>query len=220
MKNEPLCRAPCPIARSLGRIGDSWSIMILRDAFAGFTRFDEFQKSSNVAPNILSRRLKELVDDGLLEKVCYSSTPPRYEYHLTPRGRDFRMVLLALAEWGNRHFAPEGRQMQLVETATQRRVEPVMVDKATGEEIIPGKYAMVPGPAASPLMKYRHEYLLRKREGDSGQKFQPEPYRDARNETDQKEKYSGPGGPGRCRPGGSELRRLLVAYRALYADHR
>ena len=74
MKNEPLCHAPCPIARSLGRIGDSWSIMILRDAFAGFTRFDEFQKSSNVAPNILSRRLKALVDDGLLEKVCYSST--------------------------------------------------------------------------------------------------------------------------------------------------
>ena len=86
---------------------------------------------------------------------------------------------------GNRHFAPEGRQMQLVETATQRRVEPVMVDKATGEEIIPGKYAMVPGPAASPLMKYRHEYLLRKREGDSGQKFQPEPYRDASNESGQ-----------------------------------
>ncbi|HBQ5773248.1 TPA: helix-turn-helix transcriptional regulator [Klebsiella pneumoniae] len=185
MKNEPLCHAPCPIARSLGRIGDSWSIMILRDAFAGFTRFDEFQKSSNVAPNILSRRLKALVDDGLLEKVCYSSTPPRYEYHLTPRGRDFRMVLLALAEWGNRHFAPEGRQMQLVEMATQRHVEPLMVDKATGEEIIPGKYAMVPGPAASPLMKYRHEYLLRKREGDSGQKFQPEPYRDASNESDQ-----------------------------------
>ncbi|MDN7214854.1 transcriptional regulator, partial [Klebsiella pneumoniae] len=99
--------------------------------------------------------------------------------------RDFRMVLLALAEWGNRHFAPEGRQMQLVEMATQRHVEPVMVDKATGEEIIPGKYAMVPGPAASPLMKYRHEYLLRKREGDSGQKFQPEPYRDASNESDQ-----------------------------------
>ena len=46
MKNEPLCHAPCPIARSLGRIGDSWSIMILRDAFAGFTRFDEFQKTS------------------------------------------------------------------------------------------------------------------------------------------------------------------------------
>ena len=92
MKNEPLCHAPCPIARSLGRIGDSWSIMILRDAFAGFTRFDEFQKSSNVAPNILSRRLKALVDDGLLEKVCYSSTPPRYGEEIVktlPNGRLF-----------------------------------------------------------------------------------------------------------------------------------
>ncbi|WP_279048554.1 winged helix-turn-helix transcriptional regulator [Cedecea davisae] len=185
MKNEPLCNAPCPIARSLGRIGDSWSIMILRDAFAGFTRFDEFQKSSNVAPNILSRRLKELVDDGLLEKVCYSSTPPRYEYHLTQSGRDFRIVLLALAEWGSRHFSPEGSQMQLVENETQRPVEPVMVDKQTGEAIVPGKYIMVPGPAASPMMKYRHEYLLRKRAGEVGEKFQPEPYRDANNESGQ-----------------------------------
>ncbi|MDH8286762.1 helix-turn-helix domain-containing protein, partial [Klebsiella pneumoniae] len=77
-ENDPVCQGPGPAARGVGRIGYSWSIMILRDAFAGFTRFDEFQKSSNVAPNILSRRLKELVDDGLLEKVCYSSTPPRY----------------------------------------------------------------------------------------------------------------------------------------------
>ena len=92
------------------------------------------------------------------------------------------LALLALAEWGNRHFSPEGRQMQLVESETQRRVEPILVDKATGEEIIPGKYTMVPGPAASPMMKYRHDYLLRKREGDSGQKFQPEPYRDANHE--------------------------------------
>ncbi|VEB95547.1 Uncharacterized HTH-type transcriptional regulator yybR [Cedecea lapagei] len=185
MKNEPLCSAPCPIARSLGRIGDSWSIMILRDALAGFTRFDEFQKSSNVAPNILSRRLKELVDDGLLEKVCYSSAPPRYEYHLTQRGRDFRMVLLALAEWGNRHFAPEGRQMQLVESETQRPVEPILADKETGEPIVPGKYTMVPGPAASPMMKYRHDYLRRKHAGDAGLKFQPEPYRDASHESGQ-----------------------------------
>ncbi|MCG3098756.1 helix-turn-helix transcriptional regulator [Enterobacter sp. DRP3] len=184
MKNELLCHAPCPIARSLGRIGDSWSIMILRDAASGFTRFDEFQKSSNVAPNILSRRLKSLVDDGLLEKICYSSSPPRYEYHLTQSGRDFRMVLLAMAEWGSRHFSPEGRQMQLVESDTQRTVEPILVDKATGEEILTGKYTMVPGPAASPMMKYRHEYLLRKREGDSAQKFQPEPYKDASHESD------------------------------------
>ncbi|MDI7065113.1 hypothetical protein QMO17_28040, partial [Klebsiella pneumoniae] len=82
------------------------------------------------------------------------------------------------------HLTPFGGEVAIT-PFRQRHVEPVMVDKATGEEIIPGKYAMVPGPAASPLMKYRHEYLLRKREGDSGQKFQPEPYRDAINESDQ-----------------------------------
>ena len=92
MKNEPLYHMPCPIARSLGRVGDGWSMLIMRDALAGFTRFDEFQKSSGVAPNILSRRLKELVEDGLLEKVCYSTTPMRFEYHLTPAGRDLRAL--------------------------------------------------------------------------------------------------------------------------------
>lgn len=173
MKNDPLCQAPCPIARSLGRIGDSWSMMIMRDAFAGFTRFDEFQKSSNVAPNILSRRLKALVEDGLLEKVCYSSAPPRYEYRLTDRGRDFRPVILALAEWGNRHFSPEGLQIQLIETSTQRPVHAVMVDGETGQPITSDKYAMVPGPAADPVIHYRHEYLLQKRAGDTTLKFSP-----------------------------------------------
>ncbi|PDO84476.1 winged helix-turn-helix transcriptional regulator [Kosakonia pseudosacchari] len=173
MKNEPLCNAPCPIARSLGRIGDSWSIIILRDAFAGFTRFDEFQKSANVAPNILSRRLKELVDDGLLEKVSYSTTPPRYEYHLTALGRDFRPVILALVEWGNRHFSPEGAQIELVERETQRPVETILIDKATGEPITPEKYALVPGPAAAPVIHYRHDYLQRKHAGDNTQKFAP-----------------------------------------------
>ncbi|MGY5958363.1 helix-turn-helix domain-containing protein [Kosakonia sp. BK9b] len=160
-------------------------MMILRDACSGFTRFDEFQKSANVAPNILSRRLKELVDDGLLEKVCYSSAPPRYEYHLTARGHDFRPVLLALAEWGNRHFAPEGEQIHLVESETQRRVEPILVDKATGQPITPEKYRMIPGPAASPLMRYRHDYLERKRAGDNGQKFLPQHYSGASPEAGQ-----------------------------------
>lgn len=69
MKNEPLCHAPCPIARSLGRIGDSWSMIILRDALAGFTRFDEFQKNADIAPNILSRRLKALVETATQRPV-------------------------------------------------------------------------------------------------------------------------------------------------------
>lgn len=173
MKNEPLYHMPCPIARSLGRVGDGWSMLIMRDALAGFTRFDEFQKSSGVAPNILSRRLKELVEDGLLEKVCYSTTPVRHEYHLTPAGRDFRSVILALAEWGSTHFSPEGRQMQLVETATQRPVKLQLVDSENGQPLTLDKYQMVPGPAAAPMMHYRHDYLQKKRAGDTTQKFTP-----------------------------------------------
>ena len=174
MKNDLLYHAPCPIARSLGRIGDSWSIIILRDAFAGFTRFDEFQKNCTIAPNILSRRLKDLVDDGLFEKRCYSTSPVRYEYHLTALGRDFRPVLMALLQWGNQHFSPEGIQIQLVETSTQRPVEATMVDKQTGEAITSTKYSLVPGPAAEPIIHYRHEYLARKRNGEGNEKFMPD----------------------------------------------
>src|SRR5580693_395141 len=97
----------CPIARSLDRVGEWWSILILRDAFYGYTRFDEFQKSLGVAPGILTRRLNALVEAGLLERRRYSEHPPREEYVLTKRGRDFRPVMLAMLQWGNTHFAPE-----------------------------------------------------------------------------------------------------------------
>src|ERR1700709_661908 len=95
----------CPIARTLDRVGEWWSILILRDAFGGLTRFDEFENSLGIAPNMLTRRLISLVQAGMLEKRRYNERPPRYEYVLTDRGRDFRPVLLALLGYGNRHFA-------------------------------------------------------------------------------------------------------------------
>jgi DNA-binding HxlR family transcriptional regulator len=85
----------CPIALSLERVGGGWSIMILRDAFRGKTRFDEFQKSLGIAPNIPSRRLRDLVQAGLQEKSRYREHPPRDACLLTQRGRDFPPVLLA-----------------------------------------------------------------------------------------------------------------------------
>ncbi|HMF59403.1 MAG TPA: helix-turn-helix domain-containing protein, partial [Vicinamibacterales bacterium] len=72
----------CPIARSLERVGEWWSILILRDALRGSTRFDQFQRHLTIAPNILTRRLRALVDAGLLERTLYSERPPRYEYIL------------------------------------------------------------------------------------------------------------------------------------------
>ena len=90
MKHTNLTIKCCPIALSLDRVGEGWSIMILRDAFLGLTRFDQFQRSLGIAPNILSRRLRSLVEAGLLEKSRYSEHPPRDAYLLTDRGRDFR----------------------------------------------------------------------------------------------------------------------------------
>jgi DNA-binding HxlR family transcriptional regulator len=107
MQHTSFSTAQCPVALALERVGEWWSIMILRDAFFGLTRFDQFRKSLGIAPNILSRRLQALVEAGLLEKSRYSEHPPRDEYLLTERGRDFRPVLTALLAWGKRHFVPD-----------------------------------------------------------------------------------------------------------------
>jgi DNA-binding HxlR family transcriptional regulator len=145
----------CPIARSLERVGEWWSILILRDAFAGMTRFDEFQKSLGIAPNMLTRRLAALVEAGLLERHRYSEHPPRDEYRLTGRGWDFRPVLLAMLAWGNQHFAPEGASVLIVDAATGAAADPVLVDRATGRPLIGPDYRLAPGPAAGERLRRR-----------------------------------------------------------------
>src|SRR3954471_24578690 len=135
MQRKSFGTMQCPIARSLERVGEWWSILILRDALHRVTRFDEFQNTLGIAPNMLTRRLNALVDAGLLERRRYSERPPRNEYLLTERGRDFRPVLVALLAWGNKHFAPEGASVQLVDTETGATVDPIMVDSATGRPI-------------------------------------------------------------------------------------
>jgi DNA-binding HxlR family transcriptional regulator len=122
----------CPIARSLERVGEWWSILILRDAFHGAARFDQFQKSLGIAPNMLTRRLNTLVESGLLERRLYSEKPPRYEYVLTPRGRDFRPVLWALVSWGNKHFPPDGETVVVIDAETGEQADPVLVDSRSG----------------------------------------------------------------------------------------
>ena len=110
MQRTSFADMSCPIARSLEQVGEWWSMLILRDAFAGKTRFDEFRQSLGIAPNILTRRLASLVEAGMLEKRRYSERPPRDEYVLTARGRDFRPVLVELVAFGKRHFPAPGRQ--------------------------------------------------------------------------------------------------------------
>lgn len=148
MQHKSFDEMRCPIARSLERVGEWWSIMILRDAFYGATRFDEFQKSLGIAPNMLTRRLTGLVEAGLMAKRRYSERPERYEYILTQTGWDFRPVMLSMMVWGNRHFAKEGVSVQLINTETGEPAEPVVVDRKTGQEIKYPAFKVVPGPAA------------------------------------------------------------------------
>ena len=94
MRRKSFGSMQCPIARSLERVGEWWSMLILRDALAGMTRFEQFRESLGIAPGMLTRRLEALCAAKLLERRRYSVHPPRYEYHLTERGRDFRSVLV------------------------------------------------------------------------------------------------------------------------------
>src|SRR5580704_532208 len=145
----------CPIARSLERVGEWWSILILRDAFAGMTRFDEFSESLGIAPNMLTRRLQALVKSGLLARRRYSEHPPRHEYIVTERGRDFRPILIALIAFGNRHFAPEGASVSIVDAVSGAPAEPILVDRLTGRPLVSSEFELVAGPAASEAMKAR-----------------------------------------------------------------
>ncbi len=155
MRRKSFGGMSCPIARSLERVGEWWSMLILRDALAGMTRFDEFQNSLGIAPGMLSRRLDALVKAGLLERHRYSVRPPRHEYRLTERGRDFRSVLVAMLAWGNRHFAPEGASVQIVDAKSGAVADPVLVDRGTGRPLVAPDYLLAAGPAAGRATRRR-----------------------------------------------------------------
>ena len=93
---------PCPLARTADLIGEGWTLLIMREAFYGVRRFEEFQRVLGVGRNILTLRLNTLVDEGLLTKVQYQERPPRHEYRLTDKGRDVYPILAAMATFGDK----------------------------------------------------------------------------------------------------------------------
>lgn len=101
MKLDEIDRQPCSIARAMVQIGDTWSLLILREAFYGRTRFTDFTKYTGAQKTVVSDRLKRLVASGILERVISSDHPTRYGYELTDKGRDLAPVLLTLGKWGD-----------------------------------------------------------------------------------------------------------------------
>ena len=134
MTDEKEILGTCPIDRGLMRVGDRWSMLILRDIERGLTRYEQLRTSLSIAPNILSRRLAALTDAGLIEKSRYSQRPPRDEYLFTDAGRDFLPILLAIGAWG-RKYNGAGALSRHLDAATGKMVRPVVVDANTGAPI-------------------------------------------------------------------------------------
>jgi DNA-binding HxlR family transcriptional regulator len=129
----------CAVAATLEVVGHPWTLLILRDAFQGIRRFEQWQDRLGVARNVLAARLKALVENGVLTTRLYSERPPRKEYLLTPKGRDLRAVLLTMADWGDKHVYGEGGGPHIrIHDSCGQVFKPKLVCEACGETLAPG----------------------------------------------------------------------------------
>ncbi|MEM7323985.1 MAG: helix-turn-helix domain-containing protein [Actinomycetota bacterium] len=135
MKRKSYADMNCSIARTLDIVGDPWTLLVVRDMFWGFHRFEEFQKRLGIARNTLTDRLNVLVDHGIATKVAYQDNPTRHEYRLTPKGRALHPVIVTLMSWGDQWSGIEEPPVQLVEVPSGRVVSAILVDAETGEPL-------------------------------------------------------------------------------------
>jgi DNA-binding HxlR family transcriptional regulator len=138
----------CSIARALELVGDRWTLLIIRDVVLGNSRFDEFLDSLGVASNVLSDRLNRLVAEGVLERVPYTRRPERFEYRLTTKGRELRLVLVALMQWGDRHLSD--KPPRIARRSSDRSPVSVRLVAKDGSIVAPGELELIPGPGAPP----------------------------------------------------------------------
>lgn len=140
----------CSIAQALEALGDWWTLLIVRDAFFGARRFGEFESSLGIAKNILTARLRRLVEHGVFERVSAGTAGDRYEYHLTDKGRALLPVLVALREWSDEWVYGRGNEPLIFrERATGRRIPRLRVTNRDGKELTLEDISATPGPGAS-----------------------------------------------------------------------
>lgn len=147
MKWQDVGEMPCSVARSLSILGDRWTLLVLRNAFLGMRRFDDFQSNLGVTRHVLADRLSRLVAAGVLGKVPYQDNPPRYEYRLTDMGRDLYPVLLALTAWGDKWLDEgKGAPLEFVHQSCGHTFTPVTVCSECCEPVFPREVTPVAGP--------------------------------------------------------------------------
>src|SRR5215813_6701173 len=148
MKLKSFDHMNCSLAQTLDVIGERWALLVLRDAFFGARRFDQFQKSLGIARNILTARLARLVEEGILERRPIDGG--RFEYALTERGLDLQPVLLAMTHWGDKHKPnPRGKRLVFVERETGHPIQPMAVHAADGRVLKARDIKAKPGPGLS-----------------------------------------------------------------------
>ena len=146
----------CSIARTLEMVGERWTLLILRDAFLGVRRFDDFQRSLGIARNVLNTRLQRLVDSGLLERRRYQERPERFEYRMTEMALDLWPAVVALMEFGDKHLAGEqGPPMLMHHRGCGGRVLSSRTCADCGAELSARDVVAVPGPGAGDEMRER-----------------------------------------------------------------
>ncbi len=136
MKLADIGNQPCSIARTLSVIGDTWSMMIIRNAFLGIRRFDDFQKNLGVTRHILTDRLNTLVHEQILYKAPYTETQKRFEYRLTQKGLDLYPIIMGLVQWGDTYMDQGlGAPLEFVHQNCGHKFHPVMVCSECGEPL-------------------------------------------------------------------------------------
>jgi DNA-binding HxlR family transcriptional regulator len=152
MKLKSFQDMDCSLAQALEIVGERWTLLILRDAFFGIQRFDDFQGRLGIARNILSMRLARLVEQGILERRPLSTGGRRAEYHLTAKGKALHPVLVALTQWGDRWYPGVcGSRIEFVERDTGEPVLPVQVRAGDGRALAPREIGVrTPGDGTDP----------------------------------------------------------------------
>jgi len=138
----------CSVAQCLEVVGEWWSMLIIRDAFLGVTRFEDFHERLGISRNVLNQRLGSLVDAGVLERVAYCEHPPRYDYRLTDKGKDLWPVMTAMRQWGDRWAAPDGPPLQVMHKACGHVAEIVPTCSECGQGVTGRDVRAVAGPGA------------------------------------------------------------------------
>ncbi|MFC8513342.1 winged helix-turn-helix transcriptional regulator [Streptomyces sp. NPDC057257] len=162
MKRTSFSNWPCSIARTMDLLGDAWTPLVLREAFYGIHRFDDFRRELGIARNTLADRLRRLVDEGLLDKRLYQDEPRRYDYVLTDKGRDFFGVLAAMARWGDRWLAgEEGAPIVFHHHSCGRDAEAEVVCGGCGEPMTAEGTTMRMGPGFPERLRQRPDVQRR-----------------------------------------------------------